>query len=100
MDHWALLMMKDPEPQSLQETPLPIISRRRHHARSPETYMLADYWYSSCATLQWRKAKGNARSGVRKARTREKRAALWRGNSKAPGLAINQIVSDYTSEEG
>jgi hypothetical protein len=43
MDHWALLMMKDPEPQSLQAAPLPSISRRRHHARSPETYMLADY---------------------------------------------------------
>jgi hypothetical protein len=71
MDHWALLMMKDPEKQqSLQETPLPIISRRGHHARSPETYMLADYWYCSCATLQWRKSNGNARSGVRKARPR------------------------------
>ena len=43
MDHWALLMMKDPEPHSWQATPLPNISRRRHHARSPETYMLADY---------------------------------------------------------
>jgi hypothetical protein len=49
MDHWALLMMKDLEPQSLQATPLPIISRRRHHARSPETYMLGDYLYCSCA---------------------------------------------------
>ena len=50
MDHWALLMMKDPEPQLLQETPLPSITRRRHPARSPETYMLADYcWYCSCA---------------------------------------------------
>jgi hypothetical protein len=43
MDHWALLMMKDPELHSLQATPLPSISRRRHHARSPETYMRADY---------------------------------------------------------
>ena len=50
MDHWALLMIKDPEePHSLQQTPLPCITRRRHHARSPETYMLADYWYCSCA---------------------------------------------------
>jgi hypothetical protein len=49
MDHWALLMMKDPELHSLQATPLPSISRRRHHARSPETYMLGDYWYCSCA---------------------------------------------------
>src|SRR5215217_5433258 len=40
MDHWALLMMKDPELQLLQETPLPSITRRKHHARSPETYML------------------------------------------------------------
>ena len=48
MDHWALLMMKDPEPHSLQETPLPIISWRRHHALSPEMYMLAYYWYCSC----------------------------------------------------
>ena len=49
MDHWALLMMKDPEPQLLQATPLPSISRRRHHARSPETYTLAYYWYCSCS---------------------------------------------------
>jgi hypothetical protein len=49
MDHWALFMMKNPELHSLQATPLPSISRRRHHARSPETYMRADYWYCSCA---------------------------------------------------
>jgi hypothetical protein len=48
MDHWALLMMKVPEPHSLQATPLPSITRRRHHARSPETYMLAYYLYCSC----------------------------------------------------
>lgn len=40
--------MKDPEPQLLQAVPLPTISRRRHHARYPETYMLADYWYCCC----------------------------------------------------
>jgi len=33
-------------------------------------------------------------------RARESRAPIWRGNSKAPGLAINHIVSDCTSEEG
>src|SRR5215203_2797027 len=27
----------------------PAVSWRRHHARSPETYMPADYWYCSCA---------------------------------------------------
>jgi hypothetical protein len=44
VDHRALLMMKDPtEPQLLQATPLPSISRRRHPTLSPETYMLADY---------------------------------------------------------
>ena len=48
MDHWALLMMKDPEPQLLQAVPLPTISQRRYHARYPETYMLADYWYCCC----------------------------------------------------
>jgi hypothetical protein len=51
MDHWALLMLKDPE-------------SRRTHCRKPlcpvslgadttlvlqQTYMLADYWYCSCA---------------------------------------------------
>jgi hypothetical protein len=49
MDDWALLMMKDPEPQLSQATPLPTISRPKHHARSPETYMAADYRYCSCA---------------------------------------------------
>jgi hypothetical protein len=49
MDHWALLIIKDSEPHSLQANPLSSITRRRHHARSPETYMLADYWYCSCA---------------------------------------------------
>ena len=43
MDHWALLMMKHPELQILEETPLPSISWRRHHARSPETSMPAGY---------------------------------------------------------
>src|SRR5215217_9251484 len=50
MDHWALSMIKDPEQaHSLQQTPLPSITRRRHHVRSPEMYMLADYRYCSCA---------------------------------------------------
>jgi hypothetical protein len=51
MDHWALLMMKDPEgePQLSQATPLSSIRWRKHHARSPETYMLAHYRYCSCA---------------------------------------------------
>src|SRR5215212_3868016 len=42
MDHWALLMIKDPEdPHLLQATPFPSISWRTHHACSPETYMPA-----------------------------------------------------------
>src|SRR5829696_4311284 len=49
MDHWALLMIKDPEPHLLQAIPLPSISWRTHHAHSPETYMPADYLYCSCA---------------------------------------------------
>src|SRR5215207_7346347 len=50
MDHWALLMIKDPEePQLLQATSLSSISWRTHHACSPERYMSADYWYCSCA---------------------------------------------------
>jgi hypothetical protein len=50
MDHWALSMIMDPEQtHSLQQTPLPSITRRAHHARFPETYMLTDYWYCSCA---------------------------------------------------
>src|SRR5215211_2579298 len=50
IDHWALSMIMDPQQaHSLQQTPLPSITRRRHHARSPETYTLADYWYCSCA---------------------------------------------------
>src|SRR5215217_1212187 len=43
-------MIMDPQQaHSLQQTPLPSITRRRYHARSPETYALADYWYCSCA---------------------------------------------------
>jgi len=49
MDHWALLMIKDQEPQLLQVTSLLSISWRRHPARSPETYIPADYWYCYCA---------------------------------------------------
>jgi hypothetical protein len=50
MVHWALSMIKDPEQaHSLQQTSLPSITRRRHQACSPEMYMLADYWYCSCA---------------------------------------------------
>jgi hypothetical protein len=49
MDHWALLMIKDQEPQLLQVTSLLSISWRRHPARSPETYIPADYWYCCCA---------------------------------------------------
>src|SRR5215204_188152 len=50
MDHWALLMIMDPEePQLLQATSLSSISWRTHHACSPEAYMPADYWYCSCA---------------------------------------------------
>src|SRR5215208_6133209 len=46
----ALSMIMDPQQaHSLQQTPLPSITRRRYHARSPETYALADYWYCSCA---------------------------------------------------
>ena len=39
MDHRALLMMKDPEPQLWHANPLPSISWRRHHACWEETYM-------------------------------------------------------------
>jgi hypothetical protein len=40
VDHWAFSMMQDLEkPHSLQETPLPSITRRKHHALSPETYI-------------------------------------------------------------
>jgi hypothetical protein len=40
MDHWALLMMKDPEePHLFQATSLSSISWHTHHARSQERYM-------------------------------------------------------------
>src|SRR5215217_652158 len=43
-------MIMDPQQaHSLQQTPLPSITRRRYHTCSPETYALADYWYCSCA---------------------------------------------------
>jgi hypothetical protein len=42
-DHCALLMMKDPEPQLWQANSLCNITRRRHHARSPDAYMAAGY---------------------------------------------------------
>jgi hypothetical protein len=47
-------------------------------------------------------AKRRPRLGgcLRKAQAREKPGPMWMGNSKAPGLAINQIVSDCTYEEG
>jgi len=47
-------------------------------------------------------AKRRPRLGgcLRKAQARKKPGPMWMGNSKAPGLAINQIVSDCTYEEG
>ena len=43
MDHWPPLMIKDPEPQLWQVNSFANISWRRHHARSPETFMPAGY---------------------------------------------------------
>ena len=41
MDQCALLMMKDLEPQLWQANSFCGITRRRHHARSPDAYMRA-----------------------------------------------------------
>jgi hypothetical protein len=43
MDHWPPLIIKDPEPQLWQVNSFASISWRRHHARSPETFMPAGY---------------------------------------------------------
>jgi len=43
VDHRASLMMKDAEPQVWQAKRICRITWRRHCARSPEGYMLADY---------------------------------------------------------
>ena len=47
VDHRAPLMMKDSEPQLWQACPFCTITRRRHHARSPEGYIRAAYHDSS-----------------------------------------------------
>ena len=43
MGHWAPLMIKETEPQLWQANSFCSISRRKHHACSPETYMPAGY---------------------------------------------------------
>jgi hypothetical protein len=43
MGHWAPLMIKDPAPQLWQANSFCSISWRRHHARSPETFIPAGY---------------------------------------------------------
>jgi hypothetical protein len=66
MDHCALLMMKDPEPQLWQANSFCNITRRRHRARSPDGYMPAAYHaVYLCAFryfLRWRFSAMKART--------------------------------------